>query len=236
MTRVLLLGPSSHSLASRLGASGYESFCLSLEDLALPRQRALLVAAPPAVVVLAAETRSAIAVLRQDLPGVPLLLDIGSDGVEARSSCLSAGADDFWLSGAPPSDLLLRLRLHTRVMDRHSGRSPLLRLADLSIDPSNRSVWRGQRQVALTAREYGLLLHLLEHRGQILSREQILAAAWKGQQGVASNVVEVYVRYLRQKLEEGGERRLLHTVRGRGYSLCDGLPDLEGPSQEPPEA
>ncbi|MGB7565147.1 MAG: winged-helix domain-containing protein [Prochlorococcaceae cyanobacterium] len=236
MTRVLLLGPSSHSLASRLGASGYESFCLSLEDLALPQQRALLVAAPPAVVVLAAESRSAIAVLRQDLPGVPLLLDIGSDGVDARSSCLSAGADDFWLSDAPPSDLLLRLRLHTRVMDRQSGRSPLLRLADLSIDPGNRTVWRGQRQVALTAREYGLLLHLLEHRGQILSREQILAAAWKGQQGVASNVVEVYVRYLRQKLEEGGERRLLHTVRGRGYSLSDGLPDLEGPSQNPPEA
>jgi DNA-binding response OmpR family regulator len=115
-------------------------------------------------------------------------------------------------------------------MDRHSGRSPLLRLADLSIDPGNRTVWRGQRQVALTAREYGLLLHLLEHRGQILSREQILAAAWKGQQGVASNVVEVYVRYLRQKLEENGERRLIHTVRGRGYCLCERAPRPERPA------
>ncbi|MFS6828304.1 winged helix-turn-helix domain-containing protein [Cyanobium sp. ATX-6F1] len=121
-------------------------------------------------------------------------------------------------------------------MDRSSGRSPLLQLADLSLDPGNRTVRRGQRLVALTAREYGLLVHLLEHSGQILSREQILAAAWKGQQGVASNVVEVYVRYLRQKLEEGGERRLLHTLRGRGYSLSDGLPDQGIPHQEPPEA
>ncbi|MFS6828303.1 hypothetical protein [Cyanobium sp. ATX-6F1] len=103
MTRVLLLGRTSHPLASRLSASGYEPLCLSLEDLALPQQRALLVDPPPAVVVLAAETQSAIALLRQDLPGVPLLLDIGSDGVDARSSCLSAGADDFWLSGSPPA-------------------------------------------------------------------------------------------------------------------------------------
>lgn len=225
MTRVLLLGPTTHPLAARLAASGYEPLCLSLEDLALPQQRARLVDAPPEVVVLATAAGSALAVLRQDLPGVPLLLDIGSDGLDARSSCLSAGADDFWLSGAPPSDLLLRLRLHARVIARSSGRSPLLQLADLSIDPSNHTVRRGQRQLALTAREYGLLVHLLLHRGQIQSREQILAAVWKGQHGVASNVVEVYVRYLRQKLEEAGERRLLHTVRGRGYSLSDGLPN-----------
>jgi DNA-binding response OmpR family regulator len=92
--------------------------------------------------------------------------------------------------------------------------------------PSRHEVRRGARSVNLTAREYALLLHLLEHRGQVLSREQILQQVWHDQQGAASNVIEVYVRYLRQKLEEAGEKRLIHTVRGRGYCLSDGPPQL----------
>ena len=76
---------------------------------------------------------------------------------------------------------------------------------------------RGARPVALTAREYQLLLLLLERKGTVVSREQILSHVWNDQQGAASNVIEVYVRYLRQKLEDGGERRLIHTVRGVGY-------------------
>ena len=80
--------------------------------------------------------------------------------------------------------------------------------------------------MALTAREYALLLLLIEHRGQVLSREQILRQVWHDQRGAASNVIEVYVRYLRQKLEQEGEKRLIHTVRGQGYCLSDGPPQL----------
>ena len=65
---------------------------------------------------------------------------------------------------------------------------------------------------------------LFSRVGQVVSREQILSEVWNGDQGASSNVIEVYVRYLRQKLEEGGEERLIHTIRGRGYSLSDGLP------------
>ena len=83
---------------------------------------------------------------------------------------------------------------------------------------------RGNRLFALTAREYQLLLLLLRHAGEVVSREQILREVWDDQQATASNVIEVYVRYLRQKLEEGGERRLIHTVRGHGYCLSDGPP------------
>jgi DNA-binding response OmpR family regulator len=95
-----------------------------------------------------------------------------------------------------------------------------LRLADLSVDPERRQVRRGARSVALTAREYQLLLLLLRKRDSIVSREQILREIWEDQPRAASNVIEVYVRYLRRKLEEGGERRLIHTVRGLGYSLA----------------
>ena len=98
-------------------------------------------------------------------------------------------------------------------------------MADLQLFPASRQVSRGGRGLALTAREYQLLQLLLERRGQVLSREEILRRVWPDQQqGSASNVIEVYVRYLRQKLEQGGERRLIHTVRGRGYCLCEGLP------------
>jgi DNA-binding response OmpR family regulator len=81
--------------------------------------------------------------------------------------------------------------------------------------------------VALTAREYQLLLLLLERKGTVVAREQILRQVWNDDQGTSSNVIEVYVRYLRQKLEQGGERRLIHTIRGQGYCLSERLPPLE---------
>jgi DNA-binding response OmpR family regulator len=146
--------------------------------------------------------------------------------VESRSHCLQCGADDFWLPSLGTSDLLTRLRLHLR-----KGRVPaagptstLLRVADLRVDAAAQQVWRGPRQLALTAREYQLLLLLLRHRGTVVRRERILEEIWAEQGGGASNVIEVYVRYLRQKLEQDGERRLIHTVRGRGYCLSDGRP------------
>jgi DNA-binding response OmpR family regulator len=83
------------------------------------------------------------------------------------------------------------------------------------------------RTVALTTREFDLLLLLLRERGRVVSRERILKEVWRGETAAASNVIEVYVRYLRQKLEEGGERRLIHTVRGQGYCLGDRLPERE---------
>ena len=82
------------------------------------------------------------------------------------------------------------------------------------------------RSLTLTQREYQLLLLLIREAGQVVRRERILREIWNDQPGAASNVIEVYVRYLRQKLEEGGERRILHTVRGQGYCLSDGPPTL----------
>ena len=214
---LLLLGTEAEALAPRLEASGYSCVLGEASRADWPRCH---------LVLLAAAEEPRIPALKQALPGVPLLLDIGTDSVGARSRLLRSGATDFWISSQGASDLLLRLRLHLKLIHQGQPSADRLSLADLCVVPSRHEVRRGQRQVALTAREYALLLMLLEHRGQVLSREQILRHVWHDQQGAASNVIEVYVRYLRQKLEQEGEKRLIHTVRGQGYCLSDGPPQL----------
>jgi len=214
---LLLLGAEAEAQAPRLEASGYS--CLIGDASAADWPRCHLA-------LLAGDQQGRMAELQQRLPGIPLLLDIGNDSVTARSRLLQIGASDFWLSSQGASDLLLRLRLHLKLIHKGQPSRDRLSLADLSVVPSRHEVRRGARRINLTAREYALLVHLLEHRGQVLSREHILQQVWHDQQGAASNVIEVYVRYLRQKLEEGGEKRLIHTVRGQGYCLSDGPPKL----------
>ena len=211
---VLLLGPEATGLAPRLEVSGYSTLEQEAEeDL-------------PAAVILSPGWEPRIPELRRRLGARPLLLGITSDSVESRSHCLEWGADDFWLPSLGTSDLLTRLRLHLALAQRQAPTpvTSLLKLADLRIDPVARQGWRGQRQLSLTAREYQLLLLLLRHRESVVSRERILEDIWADQGGGSSNVIEVYVRYLRQKLEQEGEARLIHTVRGRGYCLSEGRP------------
>jgi two-component system, OmpR family, response regulator MprA len=210
---VLLVGPQAEALAPRLEASGYAPL---LDSAAADGAQPIT----PRVAVVSASAAARIPGLRQRLGSATILLDLGHDSVEARSHCLASGADDFWLSGLGPSDLLMRLRLHLGLQQGSRLPDPQLQVADLTINMAKRQVRRGGRSVPLTAREYQLLLFLVERAGQVLSRESILASIWNDQQGAASNVIEVYVRYLRQKLEAGGERRLIHTVRGQGYCLA----------------
>jgi two-component system response regulator MprA len=219
--RVLLLGTKAEALAARLEASGYAVIRASVEDQALG-------AGEVDVAVLAAEAAPQIPELRQQLGSAAILLDVAEDSVEARVRCLSAGADDFWLSQLGPSDLLMRLRLRRDLQRQSAPVTPLLQEGNLSLDPLSRSVKRGPRLVALTAREYQLLLLLLERKGTVVSRELILRRVWNDDRRTSSNVIEVYVRYLRQKLEEGGERRLIHTIRGQGYCLGERVPPLGG--------
>lgn len=233
---LLLIGETALAQQARLEVSGYG--CLQESDGSpaaagagasqpTPAPEALQ-AGEPALLLLSADQAGRIGPLRQRWSGCPILLDIADDSIEARTACLSAGADDFWLSSLGTSDLLARLRVHLKLVARQARRPVCLRVGDLEVDPARHQVRRGLRRVALTSREYSLLLLLLQNRGQVLSRETILATIWSDQQGAASNVIEVYVRYLRQKLEEDGERRLIHTVRGAGYCLSERPPGQEG--------
>jgi two-component system response regulator MprA len=215
---ILLVGAEAEALAARLEASGYA--CSTTAGNATP----------PDAVLLAADQAGRIGALRAQWGDRPLLLDVGEDTVEARVHCLSSGADDFWLSSLGPSDLLMRLRLHLDLTRRTNIPVQLLQVGDLVVNPSTRQVKRGARSVGLTAREYQLLILLLERKGTVVGRDLILRQVWNDDLGTTSNVIEVYVRYLRHKLEEGGEQRLIHTIRGQGYCLSERSPQLEARS------
>ena len=214
---LLLAGTSAVALAPRLSASGYTT----VDWLSAGVTSSCGVAGDePLAAVLGADQIDLIAELRQRFGAMTILLDLEQDSVEARANALRCGADDFWLSCLGPSDLLLRLRLH-RTIQAREGRRPQqlqLQLQDLSLDPVTRQVRRAGRELALTAREYALLVVMMKRPGHVFSREQLMREVWNDETA-NSNVVEVYVRYLRQKLEGQGQSRLLLTVRGRGYSL-----------------
>jgi two-component system, OmpR family, response regulator MprA len=144
----------------------------------------------------------------------PILLLTALGGTEERVRGLDSGADDYLVKPFAYQELLARVR----ALLRRTGPADHLRFADLVLEPSTREAWRGSRPILLTATEFELLEHFLRHPRQVLTREQLLDAIWRGETE-SDNVVAVYVGYLRQKLEEAGEPRLLHTVRGAGYAL-----------------
>jgi len=145
---------------------------------------------------------------------VPILLLTALGGTEERVRGLDSGADDYLVKPFAYEELLARVR----ALLRRAAPADHLRFGDLRLEPASRAAWRGDRSVELTATEFDLLRHFLRHPRQVLSREQLIDAVWKGE-AETDNVVAVYVGYLRQKLEQDGEPRLLHTVRGAGYAL-----------------
>lgn len=148
---------------------------------------------------------------------VPILMLTAKDAVQDRIQGLDAGADDYMVKPFNLDELLARVRALLR--RTQPDRVPVLKFADLTLDTGSRQASRGTRLVQLTAKEYELLELFLRHPKQVLTREVIFDRVWGYDFGGESNVLEVYIRYLRQKLEEGGEIRLIHTVRGVGYVM-----------------
>jgi two-component system response regulator MprA len=148
---------------------------------------------------------------------IPVLMLTARDGVPDRVRGLDAGADDYLVKPFALEELSARLRALLR---RTGGpAAERLRYADLVLDPGEHTVQRGERRIELTRTEFLLLELLLRHPRQVLTRSQIFEHVWGYDFGTSSNSLEVYVGYLRRKLEAGGERRLVHTVRGIGYVL-----------------
>ena len=136
-----------------------------------------------------------------------------SDKIEA----LDSGADDYLTKPFSVEELLARLRVLTR--KKGSGSTNVYTLADLTVDTAARTAKRGGRTLELSAREYALLEYLIRSKGVVLSRQQIEDNLWSLDYAGGTNVVDVYISYLRKKLELSGERKLLHTVRGMGWVL-----------------
>src|SRR5919106_4296092 len=146
----------------------------------------------------------------------PVLMLTARDAIDDRVAGLDAGADDYLVKPFALRELLARLRALLRRVETPSQR---LAFADLALDPVSRDVWRDERRIELTRTEYTLLEMFLQHPRQVLTRSQIFERVWGYDFGSSSNSLGVYMGYLRRKTEEGGEPRLLHTVRGVGYVL-----------------
>ena len=148
---------------------------------------------------------------------VPILILTAKETTQDRVEGLDAGADDYLVKPFELDELQARVRALLR--RTQTDRATVLLFADLALDTSTRTAIRNNRQIQLTAKEYDLLDLFMRHPRQVLTREMIFDRVWGYDFGGESNVLDVYIRYLRQKLEVGDEIRLIHTVRGVGYVL-----------------
>jgi two-component system response regulator MprA len=148
---------------------------------------------------------------------LPIIMLTARDAVHDRVVGLETGADDYVVKPFAFAELVARIRVRLRRRDENGRRD--LRFADLQLDTGLREARRGSRLIALTATEYELLRLFLQHPREVLSRDRIYEGVWGYEFEGESKIIEVYISYLRQKLEAGGESRLIHTVRGAGYVL-----------------
>lgn len=155
--------------------------------------------------------------MRKRWPQLPILMLTARDGVSDRVCGLDSGADDYLVKPFAFAELLARVRALLRRGSQ--SRCPELRIADLVVNPATHEVVRAGRRISLTAREYSLLVYLLRNRDRVLTRTAIESHVWGYDYEGASNIVDVYIRHLRQKLDSPPAPRLLHTLRNVGYVL-----------------
>ena len=149
---------------------------------------------------------------------IPIVMLTARDAVADRVTGLDAGADDYIVKPFAFDELLARLRALFR-RNRQEAQGDVLRFADLTMNVRTRQVYRSSEEIQLTAREFDLLELFLRHPNQVLTRELIYEHIWNYDFGGESNIIEVYIRYLRSKLEAGSRSRVIQTVRGVGYAL-----------------
>ena len=160
--------------------------------------------------------------LRSDGVWTPVLMLTARDSVEDRVEGLDTGADDYLVKPFAFAELLARLRALVRRGDPE--RPSVLEIGDLRLDPATRNVWRGSSEIRLSAKEFALLETFMRRPGAVLSRYDLLEHAWDFAYENRSNIVDVYVRRLRAKIDEPFERHSLETVRGAGYRLRAEVP------------
>ena len=173
---------------------------LIILDLGLPKRNGLSVARE----------------LRARAFTAPLLMLTARDTVTDKVQGFDAGADDYLSKPFDHDELLARVRALLRRSDVRN-QATLMRVGDLTINPISREVMRGAHVIALTQKEYALLEYLARHAGMTVTREQISQQVWKQEFDPTTNIVDVYINYLRKKIDQAGEKSLIRTVRGVGY-------------------
>ena len=155
--------------------------------------------------------------IRQEGNGTPVLFLTARDAITDRVEGLDAGANDYLIKPFAFDELFARIRVLTR--ERVGSTSNIFSAGDLSVDIGQHRVTRKGQEIQLSSKEFALLEHLIQNKNTVLSREQIEGRIWNFDYEGASNMVDVYIRYLRKKIDDPFDKKLIHTVRGRGYVL-----------------
>ena len=155
--------------------------------------------------------------LRKLKKNTPVLFLTARDSIEDRVTGLDSGANDYLVKPFSFEELLARIRVLTR--EKHNLTENILSVADLSLNLSSHTVTRGGTEISLTSKEYQLLEYLLYNKEKVLSREKIENHIWNYDYEGGTNVIDVYIRYLRKKIDDGFPTKLIHTVRGAGYVI-----------------
>lgn len=160
---------------------------------------------------------SVVRAMRQRRDQTPVLFLTAKDTVEDKVAGLDAGAEDYLVKPFAFDELLARIRVMTRKKAGESSNS--LTVSDLVLDIGKHTVTRGGTPIELSAKEFAVLEYMMMNKGLVLSREKIENHIWNFDYAGGSNVIDVYIRYLRRKIDDGYEKKLLHTIRGKGYVL-----------------
>jgi DNA-binding response OmpR family regulator len=155
--------------------------------------------------------------LRSSGKKTPVIFLTARDAIEDKVKGLDSGANDYLVKPFSFEELLARLRAMTR--PAYGLADNILSIDDLTVNCTSHEVKRGDRIISLSAKEYTLLTYMLKNKGRVLSREQLENHVWNFDYEGGSNIVEVYIRYLRKKIDDGCEKKLIHTIRGIGYVI-----------------
>ncbi|GAL84157.1 transcriptional regulator [Sporocytophaga myxococcoides] len=157
--------------------------------------------------------------IREDNTDVPIIMLTALGTTENVVSGLNAGADDYMIKPFKFSELLARIEAIKRRTQKNNPKNFILKFSNLEINTSNKTVKRGDEKITLTATEFKLLEYLMINQGRVLSRVSILENVWDINFDMNTNVVDVYINYLRKKIDKGFEEKLIHTVVGMGYVM-----------------
>ncbi len=157
--------------------------------------------------------------LREDKISTPILMMTARDDISDKIKGLDLGADDYITKPVDSGELIARIRALIRRSKNNS--SPLLKVGNLTLSPQTRRVKRGGKLLELSSKEFSVLEYLAHHSDEVVTRTTLMEHVWGSDFETLSNVIDVYIKNLRNKIDTKGEKKLIHTIRGSGYSLSD---------------